>query len=261
MTKRLEGAVVLITGAALGQGNAHARRMAAEGAHLVLGDIRVDDLETLASELRSDGTRVLAGRLDVADPDDWSSLVQDATAEFGTITGLVNNAGIMSRGSVLDETLEDWMRTLAVNQTGVFLGLQSVAPIMQKAGRGSIVNVASTLGRYASTVGFAYQATKGAMLMMSKSAALSLGPSGVRVNTILPGLVDTPFLADSKERGALADPVSRTPLGRIGKAEELASVAAFLISDDAAYMSGAELVVDGGMTSGSLQSLKPLKEI
>ncbi|TAM87116.1 MAG: glucose 1-dehydrogenase [Jatrophihabitans sp.] len=257
MRARLDGAVVVVTGAAMGQGHAHARRCAAEGADLVLGDIRDGELATLAERLRADGTRVLARHLDVSDGEHWRDLVDAATAEFGTVTGLVNNAGIMSHGSVLDETPDDWARTIAVNQTGVFLGMQAVAPVMRAAGRGSIVNVASTLGRYASTVGFAYQATKGAVRMMSKSAALALGPAGIRVNTVLPGLVDTPFLGNSRDTGALDDPIGRTPLGRIAEPEEIAAVAAFLLSDEASYVNGAEIVVDGGMTAGSLRSLKP----
>lgn len=257
MAGQLDGAVVVISGAALGQGRAHAQRCAAEGAALVLGDIRDEELFVLADKLRAEGAAVLARRLDVSAVDEWRDVVTAGAEHFGTITGLINNAGIMSHGSVLDETPEAWARTVAVNQTGVFLGMQAVAPVMRLAGRGSIVNVASTLGRYASTVGFAYQATKGAIRMMSKSAALTLGPDGIRVNTVLPGLVDTPFLGDSRKNGALADPISRTPLGRIAAPEEIAAVAAFLLSDSASYMSGAELVVDGGMTAGSLRSLKP----
>ncbi len=256
MAGRLEGRTVVITGAAVGQGRAHARRCVADGANVVLGDIQTDELQSVAEDLRGEGGNVVAQRLDVASESDWSALVEAGVAAFGRIDGLINNAGIMSAGSAMETTADEWARTIAVNQTGAMLGMQACAPAMTKGG--SIVNVASTLGFYASTVGFAYQATKGALRMMSKSAALSLAPKGIRVNTVMPGLVDTPFLGDNKETGALADPISRTPLGRIAQPEEIASVAAFLLSDDASYMTGTELVVDGGMTAGSNKSLKPL---
>jgi NAD(P)-dependent dehydrogenase (short-subunit alcohol dehydrogenase family) len=257
MPPRLAGQVVLITGAAVGQGHAHALRCTEEGAAVVLGDVQTGPLTELQEQLTNAGHDALAVGLDVSSPASWDAAADQALARFGRVTGLVNNAGIMSPGTVLDEDLDVWTRTLAVNQTGVFLGMRTIAPLIVDAGGGSIVNVASTLGRFASMVGFAYQATKGAMRMMTKSAALTLGQQGVRVNTMLPGVVHTPFIGDALETGALADPIARTPLGRIATPEEMASVAAFLLSDDASYVNGAELVVDGGMTAGSVRSLKP----
>lgn len=256
MEHRLDGHVVLITGAAVGQGRSHALRCVQEGAAVVLGDVQVDAVRAVAQQLTDAGHDALGLELDVSSLESWQHVLAETLARHCKITGLINNAGIMSPGGVLDEDHTVWQRTLAVNQTGAFLGMQTIAPAIIDSGGGSIVNVASTLGRYASMVGFAYQATKGAIRMMSKSAALTLGSQGVRVNTILPGVVETPFIGNALDTGQLADPIARTPLGRIAQPEEMASVAAFLLSDDASYVNAAEIVVDGGMTAGSVRSLK-----
>lgn len=255
--KRLPGKVVVISGAAQGQGAAHARACAREGAAVVLGDIDEERGQDVAGRLRADGCRVLFTRLDVSSPNDWARTVQAALAEFGRIDGLVNNAGIASGGDALSTTDEEWARTIAVNQTGPFLGIRHVAPAIRDSGGGSIVNVSSTLGFFASSAGYAYQATKGAIRMLTKSAALRLAGDGIRVNTVLPGLVETSFLAPFRAAGALDDSISRTPLGRPAQPEEISAGVVFLLGDEAAYVTGSELVIDGGMTAGSAASLRP----
>lgn len=257
MVKRLQDKVVVISGAAQGQGSAHAWACAREGASVVLGDINLDDGAAVAAAIRAEGMSAVFGRLDVTSSADWDTVVTLARREFGPVTCLVNNAGIASSAGVVDTSDDEWARTVAVNQTGMFLGIRQVAPAISAAGGGSIVNIASTLGFFASPVGFAYQATKGAIRMMSKSAALSLAPDGIRVNTVLPGLVDTPFLDDLRSVGALENSIRRTPLARTAQPHEISAAVLFLLSDDSSYMTGAELVVDGGMTAGSTGSLQP----
>lgn len=257
MRARLQDSVIIVTGAAMGQGRAHALRCAAEGARLILADIREDLATTVAEELTGQGHQAQPAALDVRAGDQWARLVEKAISAFGRLDGLVNNAGIMSHDSVLDGTAEQWEDTIATNQTGMLLGMRHCAPAMAANGGGAIVNVASTLAFHASAVGVSYQAGKAAVRAMSKSAALRLADDGVRVNTILPGLVDTPFLGDSAATGALDDSIARIPLGRLARPEEIAPAAAFLISTDASYITGAELVIDGGMTAGSATSLQP----
>lgn len=241
----------------MGQGEAHARLLAQAGAAVVLGDIDGLRGRAVAEDIRAAGGRALFVELDVSNPVHWENMVVEATGTFGRITGLVNNAGITSQGDVLTCTEETWHRVIGVNQTGVFLGMKTVAPSIIAAGGGAIVNTSSTLGFYASPAAYAYQATKGAVRTMTKSAALSLGVQGVRVNAVFPGLVDTPFIDHHRGNNALDNSISRTPLGRIAQPSEISQAVAFLLSDDASYINGAELVVDGGMTAGSLGSLSP----
>ena len=181
-------------------------------------------------------------------------------AEFGRIDGLINNAGISLPDDVVSTDDGTWEKILGVNQMGPFLGMQAVAPVMMKNGGGSIVNIASTLGQYAPATAFAYQATKGAVRMMSRSAALRLAQHGIRVNTVLPGLVDSDFIAGHEHTGALGNSMARIPLGRLGNPEEVSAAVLFLLSDEASYVTGAELIVDGGLISGSASSLKPTEE-
>ncbi|MBH0119785.1 SDR family oxidoreductase, partial [Rhodococcus sp. CX] len=213
--------------------------------------------EAAAESMRGAGHDALFHPVDVTSSADWAAAADAVRSRFGRIDGLVNNAGIPSNGDVLGTTDEEWARTVSINQTGMFLGMRTIAPVIKESGGGSIVNVASTLGFFASRVGFAYQATKGAVRMMTKSAALALAPDGIRVNTVLPGLVDTPFLDGLRRVGGLADSVARTPVGRLADPREISQGVVFLLSDESSYMTGSELVIDGGLTAGSAGSLQP----
>lgn len=255
MSGRLENKVIVISGAAMGQGAAHARRFSEEGAAVVLGDVDIAKGQAVADEIVASGGKALFVKLDVSLSADWEKLLAEATAAFGKITGLVNNAGISVSSGVLETDEATWHRLIGVNQTGVFLGMKIIAPAIITAGGGSIVNTSSTLGFHASAIAFAYQATKGAVRTMSKSAALLLGSKGVRVNSVYPGLVDTPFIDRHRTNNALESSIARTPLGRIGQPDEISQAVLFLLSDEASYVNGAEIVVDGGMTSGTVGSL------
>lgn len=252
--------VVLITGGAQGQGRAHAERCAAEGATVVITDINAELGEQVAKDLSTSGSTVAFYQLDVADADNWATVIGQVTERFGRLDALVNNAGIASAHDVRNVSDEEWVRTLSINQTGVFYGLRAASAAIADAGGGSIVNISSTLGFFASPVSFAYQATKGAIRMMTKSAALSLAKDGIRVNTVLPGLVDTPFLDNLKSTGGLDDSTRRIALGRMAVPEDISNAVVFLLSADSSYITGSEIVVDGGLTAGSIASLQPPSE-
>jgi 3alpha(or 20beta)-hydroxysteroid dehydrogenase len=240
---RLDGKVALVTGAARGQGEAEARRFVAEGARVVLADV-LDDVKTVADDL---GTQAMAVTLDVADEDSWSSAVGEARDRFGRVDILVNNAAIYRAGTpIVDLTLADYRAVVEVNQIGVFLGMRAVAPVMAEQESGSIVNVSSVDGLTGHAGAVAYVASKFAVRGMTKVAALELGPAGVRVNSIHPGVVDTPMIAGLTEHF----PVRRLPAQRIGRPDDVASLALFLASDESAFCTGAEFVVDGGHTAG-----------
>ncbi len=238
---RLVDKVAVITGAARGQGAAEARRFAAEGATVVLTDVR----DELGAQTAADiGARASYLSLDVTDDGQWKDVVQHATAEFGRIDVLVNNAGIFELGGI-DTPLGDWNRVIAVNQTGVFLGMQAVAPIMREQGSGSIINISSVAALMGSPMAMAYTASKWAVRGMTKGAALELAPFGVRANSVHPGMIETPMLdvlGDSRETV-----LARVPMGRYAEPDEVAELVLFLASDESAYCTGHEFVVDGGM--------------
>jgi NAD(P)-dependent dehydrogenase (short-subunit alcohol dehydrogenase family) len=232
---RLQGRVALITGGARGQGAAHGRRLAQEGATVVLGDVL--DGEAYAAQLRAEGLDVRFRHLDVTAPEDWAA----AISELERLDVLVNNAGIVRVAPVAEETDEGWGRTLAVNATGVFYGMRAAIPAMLRAGGGSIINVASIYGPVGAPGYVAYTASKGAVLAMTKVAALEHAADGIRVNAILPGPVRSPM---SEQEGDAS--VDVTPLRRRAEPEEISGAVLFLASDDAAYVTGAEFAVDGG---------------
>lgn len=244
MTGRLEGTVVLVTGAARGQGAGEARLFVREGASVVLADVLADEGEALAREL---GKRAEFVTMDVRDEDAWATVVETTLARFGRLTALVNNAGIMRKRSLLAETVEGLDEILAVNLRGAFLGVRACAPAIAVAGGGAIVNVSSTAG----TVGYqglaAYAMSKWGLRGLTRVAAIELGPLGIRVNALLPGGVNTSMAT------APDDPVrwAGLPSGRIGEVAELAEAALFLISPGCAYMTGADLLVDGGALAGA----------
>ena len=241
MSARLAGKAALITGGARGQGAAHGRRLAEEGASVLLADI-LDDLgDAHARGLRAAGHDVHFLHLDVTAPRDWAAAVAAAEDRFGHLDVLVNNAGVVRVAPVVEESDDGWETTLAVNATGVFYGMRAAIPAMRRNGGGSIVNVASIYGPVGAPGYVAYTASKGAVIAMTKVAALEHAEHGVRVNAICPGPVRTPM---SEQEGDAS--VDVTPLRRRAEPSEISSAVAFLASDDAVYITGAELAVDGG---------------
>ncbi len=250
---RLDGKVAIVSGGARGQGEAEVRLFAAEGAKVVFGDVLHDLGEAVANDV---GPNAHYLPLDVTDPEAWQKAVAETTSRFGPPTVLVNNAGVLLFGvSMVDTSLEDYMRVININQVGVFLGMKYTAPAMIEAGGGSIVNISSTNGMagYGGTV--AYTASKFAVRGMTKNAALELGQHGIRVNSIHPGGVDTAMTAPDTLGDAISDEereatFAMLPLGRVGQPVEIAHLAAYLASDDSSYSTGAEFIADGGMLAG-----------
>jgi NAD(P)-dependent dehydrogenase (short-subunit alcohol dehydrogenase family) len=242
---RLKDKVAIVTGGAHGMGEAEARLFAVEGAKVVVADIRGSDAERVAADIRAAGGTASAAQIDVTSEPQWVELIGHAVSTYGRLDILVNNAGI-SGSSVGDpDGLEGWQRVIAVNQTSVFLGTKLAAEQMAKTGGGSIVNISSIMGFVGSTSGHpAYHASKGAVRLYSKAAAVRYGPSGVRVNTVHPGYM--PPMLNATNAGERDDKIALTPLRRIGKPIEVAYGVLFLASDEASFVTGAELVIDGG---------------
>ena len=245
MAGRLHGKVALISGAARGQGAVHAELFASEGASVVLGDILEKEVRFVADEIRAGGGAAEATLLDVTRPEDWVAAVELTEEAFGRLDVLVNNAGVIDEGGALDEDLEAWQRVIAVNQTGMFLGMKHAVPAMRRAGGGSIINVSSTLGVVGADDYIAYQASKGAVRQMTRSAALSYVKDGIRVNTICPGFIETPMTDDLEDEIRDHD-IGMTPMGRAGKPIEVSYAVLFLASDESSFVTGSDLVVDGG---------------
>ena len=242
---RLKDKVAIITGAASGMGAADARVFIREGAKVVITDLNEDAGEALAAEL---GENALFIRQNVADEKSWEEVVRATLDKWGRIDILVNNAGILLMKCMRDTTVEEFNRVMAVNVTGVFLGMKSVAEIMRDQGGGVIVNMSSAAGMVGQVQTVAYSASKFAVRGMTKAAAMDMGPYGIRVISIHPGSIATPMTAQSGvEAGS---PLPLAPLGRSGGPEEVAEVVAFAASDAASYVTGSELIVDGGLTLG-----------
>jgi len=242
---RLKDKVAIITGGAHGMGEAEAKLFAAEGAKVVVADILADEAETVAAAIRGGGSEATAAKIDVTSEAEWAGLIAKTMAIYGRLDVLVNNAGI-SGSSVGDpDGLDGWHRIIAVNQTSVFLGTKLAAEQMAKTGGGSIVNISSIMGFVGSTSGHpAYHASKGAVRIYSKAAAARYGPSGVRVNTVHPGYM--PPMLNATNAGERDAKIALTPLRRIGRPIEVAYGVLFLASDEASFVTGAELVIDGG---------------
>ncbi|MGV0161856.1 SDR family oxidoreductase [Mycobacterium colombiense] len=241
MAERLAGKVALISGGARGMGASHVRTLVAEGAKVVFGDILDDEGKAVAAEV-GDAARYL--HLDVTKPEDWDAAVATALGEFGRIDVLVNNAGIINIGTLEDYALAEWQRILDINLTGVFLGIRAVVKPMKEAGRGSIINISSIEGMAGTIACHGYTATKFAVRGLTKSAALELGPSGIRVNSIHPGLIKTPMT------DWVPDDIFQTALGRAAQPVEVSNLVVYLASDESSYSTGSEFVVDGGTTAG-----------
>ncbi|CAA9236924.1 MAG: 3-oxoacyl-[acyl-carrier protein] reductase [uncultured Acetobacteraceae bacterium] len=238
---RFDGKVVLISGGARGQGAVEARMLVAEGARVVLGDVLEAEGERLAAEL---GPNARFFRQDVTVEDDWARLVSAAEA-MGGLHGLVNNAGIYVPRPLMETDAELFERHTRVNQLGCFLGMKAAAPAMERSGGGSIVNISSTAGLRGSPGAIAYSATKWALRGMTKSAAVDLAPRGIRVNSVHPGPIDTAMI-HIRSDAEIAERLAQVPMRRMGTAEEVARLVLFLLSDESAYMTGAELAIDGG---------------
>jgi len=236
-----DGEVILITGGARGMGAAEARMAVREGATAVIGDILDAEGEALAAEL---GPRCRYVHLDVAVEADWDGAVE-AASSLGRLAGLVNNAAIYVPQALTDTSVEMFERHVRINQLGCFLGMRAVVPAMKAGGSGSIVNLSSTVGLRGSPDSFAYGATKWAVRGMTKSAAVDLAPHGIRVNSLHPGPIDTPMIAFRTEEQT-RERLAKVPLGRMGRAEEVARMAVFLLSHHGSYLTGAEIAVDGG---------------
>jgi len=250
----LDGKVALITGAARGQGAAEARLFAERGAKVVIADVLDEEANALAAEIGDH--RAMAVHLDVSDPEQWADVLAAGVRTFGHVDVLVNNAGIYFQAPIVDTPLERYRTLIEVNQIGVFLGMQTLTPHMAELGRGSIVNIVSVSSFAPLDLTAAYASTKSALLAMSKAAVGELGPLGIRVNMIHPGGVATEMGAP---QGVVPDEYSKAPLGRIGRPDEIAAVAAFLASDDSSYCSGAEILVDGGWTVGTRNPWTPTR--
>jgi len=246
MAGRLDGKVVLISGGARGQGEAEGRLFAREGAKVVLGDVLDRDGERVAREI---GSSAIYVHLDVTQPADWQRAVDTAVRSFGKLTTLINNAGILRMEGIEDTTLEIWNQVLAVNQTGTFLGLKHAIPEIRKAGGGSIINISSIAGLIGVGAASAYQSTKGAVRILTKSAAVQYAKEKIRVNSIHPGVITTKMVIEGIDLEARRMFELATPLGREGTADEMAYGALFLASDESSYMTGAELVLDGGYSA------------
>lgn len=255
---KLDGRVVLVTGAARGQGEQEARLFAAEGARVVIADVLVEQGEALAKELGEEAARFV--RLDVGSEEGWAEAVTVAKDAFGKIDGLVNNAGILRFNELVNTPLAEFEQVVRVNMTGAFLGIRAVAPEIEAAGGGTIVNTSSYTGLTGMALVGAYAATKHAVLGLTKVAAVELAGKGVRVNAICPGAIDTamsnPALldpdADLSRSDAALDAYYRklVPMGRIGRPEEVAALALFLTSGDSSYVTGQPFVIDGGWLAG-----------
>jgi len=215
--------------------------MVAQGARAVAGDILDDEGKALAEEV---GDAVRYVHLDVTEPDDWRAAVDLTVQEFGSLDVLVNNAGIVNFGLFEDYSLDDWRSIIDVNLTGVFLGIKSVVPQMKKQGAGSIINISSIEGLAGTMASHGYTASKFGVRGITKSAALELGPSGIRVNSIHPGLIKTPMTE------WVPDDIFQTALGRAAEPSEVSALVVYLASDESGYSTGSEFVVDGGVVAG-----------
>lgn len=246
MSNRLAGKVAIVTGGAQGQGAEIARQFVAEGAKVYIADVADDLGKALADEL---GDSARFRHHDVSDEDSWIALVEEVDATFGPVNVLANNAGILRFADIEKMTKEEYLLLVNVNQLGTFLGMKSVARTMRKNGGGSIINASSVEGLAGMASLTGYVATKWAIRGMTKAAAMELGPKGIRVNSIHPGMIDTPMTRPHGGDAAMEFGASRVPLRRVGYPEDIAPLYVFLASDESAYINGAEIAIDGGVTA------------
>ena len=242
---RLKDKVAIITGGAHGMGEAEARLFAKEGAAVVIADLLTREGEAIAADINASQGRAMFVRTDVTSETDWQALIARTLDTYGRLDILVNNAGISGSAVGSEDSLEGWQKLMTVNSTSVFLGTKLAAEVMVKAGRGSIVNISSIMGFVGGPEGHpAYSASKGAVRLYTKSAATKYGPHGVRVNSVHPGYM--PAMLGGTNSGTRAAKIPLTPLRRLGEPIEVAYGVLFLASDEASFVTGTELVIDGG---------------
>ncbi len=250
-SKRVDGKVAIVTGGASGIGEATSRLFSQHGARVVIADIDEVKGGRLESELNESGGEAAFRRLDVTSEDQWNAVVAEAVERWGRLDIVVNNAGmsgVKGRAVVEETLLENWNDLFAVNSTGVFLGTKTAIEPMRKSGGGSVINVSSIFGIVGSPGGAAYHASKGAARIFSKAAAIQYAADKIRVNSVHPGFTDTPMTEDLHSRpGVRESRIEQTPLGRLGVPEDIAYGILYLASDESAWVTGAELVIDGGM--------------
>ena len=247
---RVEGKVALISGGAGGIGSATAELLAKEGASVVIGDLLEQEGHSIEHSIKRSGGQALFINLDVTDEASWNRAVEAAVSNFGKLDILVNNAGISHRAGVEDTTAEAWDRVISVNVKGVFLGTKAAIPAMRIAGGGSIINISSIYGLVGSVTSSAYHASKGAVRIFNKSTAIQYATENIRANSVHPGFVDSPMTrAHHHDPEIHQDRVSKMPLGRMGRPEDIAAGILYLASDESSFVTGAELVIDGGMTA------------
>lgn len=241
---RLDNKVAVITGGARGMGEAHVRLFVNEGAKVVFTDINEDAGLVLEKELGANAKFI---KHDVTNKAGWDMVIQTAEEQFGPIQILVNNAGISMNKSIMDITEEEYRKIVDINQVSVFLGMKAVIPSMQKSGSGSIVNISSINGLVGGAIG--YTDTKFAVRGMTKAAALQLSPLGIRVNSVHPGVIETPMVTEGDAFEVIKQFAKQIPIRRIAKPEEVSNLVLYLASDDSSYSTGAEFIVDGGLTA------------
>lgn len=248
---RLDGKVALITGGARGMGASEAQLFLDEGARVIITDVLDADGKKTADRLSPDGSSCIFMHHDVTNESDWDAVLKEALAAFGQIDILVNNAGIFERGTVLDTSLAMFEKTMSINTTGVFLGMKTLAPHMVQRKAGSIINISSVAGLNGTPGFLAYGASKWAVRGMTKGVAKELAPFGVRVNSIHPGIIDTPMLQTFEAAGEGVREAVRTriPLGYEAEPIHVARLALYLASDDSSYSTGSEFIVDGGWSA------------
>ena len=245
---RLENKVAIISGGSRGMGAFEAALFVQEGAKVIIGDVRDEEGRVLAKHV---GSNAVYMHLDVTSERDWAAVVKEATDRYGKLDILVNNAGVSARGTIEETSVDDWDRVMGINAKGVFLGTRAAIPEMRKSGGGSIINISSQLG----LVGMAesspqYQSSKGAVRIFTKSAAIQYAPEGIRVNSVHPGPIVTPMTEARRSDSAVQQVmVSRIPLGRYGESKDVAYGVLYLASDEASFVTGSELVIDGGWTA------------
>ena len=248
---RLEGKVAIITGGARGQGATEAKMFASEGAKVVIGDIRDELGMQVEAEIRELGGEAVYLHLDVTSEGDWQRAIETAEQQFGKVDVLVNNAAIVLRKNIEETTSDDWDNIMDINAKGVFLGTKAVIPAMRRAGGGSIINISSISG-LVSIGPPAYIATKGAVRLFTKSTAIQYASENIRANSIHPGSVDTDMrregMGDQTPEEIQAR-IDNIPLGRVGTTEDISYGALFLASDESSFMTGSEVVIDGGYTA------------
>ncbi len=244
---RLDGKVAIITGAAMGMGALEAKMFAKEGARVVATDLQEEKLKEVVGEINEKGGKAIAVKHDVASEAGWKEVVKQAVDAFGKVNVLVNNAGIVIQKNAEQITLDEWNKLMDINLTGNFLGIKYVIPEMRKAGGGSIINISSVSG-IIGIGGAAYNASKGGNRTLTKNVAVDFAKDNIRVNSVHPGVIATTMtqsiLADKEQKAYLE---SITPLPRLGKPEDIANGVLFLASDESSFMTGSELVIDGGL--------------